>query len=129
MIIDNSPHAYAYQPSNGIPIESWFDEDDDEELLKALSFLDELHPLDDVRSAVIDHFRTHELIEESRNQALLSANTTSNTSSSSTTAATANLNTSSSSGSSSSTSNITQALSRTIVSPNSPGGRMNGRRV
>jgi Dullard-like phosphatase family protein len=31
-IIDNSPHAYLFQPRNAIPITSWFDNPDDHEL-------------------------------------------------------------------------------------------------
>ncbi len=32
VLVDNSPHAYAYQIDNGIPIESWFDDDHDTEV-------------------------------------------------------------------------------------------------
>ncbi|KAJ1640437.1 hypothetical protein T492DRAFT_855194 [Pavlovales sp. CCMP2436] len=51
MIIDNSP-----QLDNGIPIESWFDDPNDRELLKSL--LD----TDDVRPNIRSKFKLHELI-------------------------------------------------------------------
>ena len=36
VLVDNSPHAYGYQIENGIPIESWFDDDNDTETLQSM---------------------------------------------------------------------------------------------
>jgi CTD small phosphatase-like protein 2 len=48
VLVDNSPHAYGFQIDNGIPIESWFDDDNDTELLKLVGFLRQLVNVDDV---------------------------------------------------------------------------------
>jgi CTD small phosphatase-like protein 2 len=65
VLVDNSPHAFGYQVDNGIPIESWFDDPNDTELLKLERFLRSLHKAKDVRTVIRNMFRTYELVEKS----------------------------------------------------------------
>uniref|UniRef100_Q9N4V4-2 Isoform b of CTD small phosphatase-like protein 3 n=1 Tax=Caenorhabditis elegans TaxID=6239 RepID=Q9N4V4-2 len=45
MILDNAVQSFAYQLDNGIPIESWFHDRNDTELLKLCSFLEAIPTL------------------------------------------------------------------------------------
>eukprot|EP00944_MAST-04C_sp_MAST-4C-sp1_P001798 g1798.t1 len=66
VLVDNSPHAFGYQVENGIPIESWFDNDNDTELLKLLPFLDRLTKHQDVRDVILNQFKLHDLIKRAK---------------------------------------------------------------
>ena len=62
VLVDNSPHVFGYQVDNGIPIESWFDDPHDKELLKLEMFLRTLHGVDDVRDVLRKTFQTQRLV-------------------------------------------------------------------
>lgn len=50
LIVDNSPAAYTMHPANAVPIEAWYSDPRDEELLNLLPLLHSIAFLDDVRS-------------------------------------------------------------------------------
>ncbi|KUF92825.1 Exocyst complex component 7 [Phytophthora nicotianae] len=63
LLVDNSPHAFGYQVNNGIPIETWYDDEADAELLNLLPFLESLVDVDDVRPIVEKQFQIQKLID------------------------------------------------------------------
>lgn len=62
VIVDNSPQAFAAQIENGIPITSWFDDENDRELPKLMKFLKTLSDTDDVRPALRRRFKIQDLV-------------------------------------------------------------------
>lgn len=63
-IVDNSVQAFGFQLNNGIPIESWFDDDSDNELLNLLTFLKTLKDVDtDVRPLIKQTFKLEEFVQ------------------------------------------------------------------
>jgi len=62
VIVDNLPLAFAYQIDNGIPIESYYGDSDDNELMKILPFLQKLGRSKDVRPLIRKKFRVYDKV-------------------------------------------------------------------
>ncbi|KAK7280876.1 hypothetical protein RIF29_08422 [Crotalaria pallida] len=62
--------AFGFQVDNGIPIESWFDDRSDQELILLLPFLESLVGVDDVRPLIAKKFNLRERIAAASSQPL-----------------------------------------------------------
>lgn len=49
IIVDNSPHSYVFQPANAVPISTFIDDMEDQELLEVLPQLLSVESVEDVR--------------------------------------------------------------------------------
>ena len=52
VIIDNSPASYIFHPDNAVPVASWFEDMNDQELLDLLPFLESLSKVDNIYSVL-----------------------------------------------------------------------------
>ncbi|KAI9481810.1 HAD-like domain-containing protein [Coemansia mojavensis] len=66
LLVDNCPQAFAYQQSNGVPIESWYEDKSDRELLRLMEFLETLVGVDDVRPLIDAQYKTKEKVIEAK---------------------------------------------------------------
>lgn len=74
VIVDNSILAFAFDLPNGVPINSYMGvEDEDKDLLYAVSFLNEAFFKDDIRVACEDSFRLQYLLSTISSDAVVTA--------------------------------------------------------
>ena len=59
IIIDNSPASYRFPPENAIPVTSWFDDQDDTELLDLIPLLESINNVDDCVTALQTNFERY----------------------------------------------------------------------
>jgi len=62
-LVDNSPQTFGFQIENGIPITSWFDKSNDDELKRLLVILEKMKDLSDVRPFIKKTFRVQEFLD------------------------------------------------------------------
>uniref|UniRef100_A0A8C6D2A6 Mitochondrial import inner membrane translocase subunit TIM50 n=1 Tax=Moschus moschiferus TaxID=68415 RepID=A0A8C6D2A6_MOSMO len=52
LILDNSPASYIFHPENTVPVQSWFDDMADTELLNLIPIFEELSGAEDVYTSL-----------------------------------------------------------------------------
>jgi len=62
VIVDNSPQVFSLQITNGIPIESWYENDQDVELKTLLNILNDLREEEDMRDYIEYEFQVPQII-------------------------------------------------------------------
>lgn len=63
VIVDNSIVSFAFQMQNGVPIQSFTGQPDDEELLFMVTLLEEIYSYDDIRTQLEQRFKLGELMK------------------------------------------------------------------
>ena len=82
IILDNSPNSYILNKENGLPITTWFDDEDDRELYNITQILEFLSDVDDVRVFIpkfvigdeISYFASNDLMRKFKNKNLKNNN-------------------------------------------------------
>ena len=64
IIVDNSPLAYAFDIDNGLPIKTWYENKDDNELTKITKLLEFLSETKDVRKYIKKFVKENEILYE-----------------------------------------------------------------
>ena len=64
VLVDNSPYAMCADPYNGIPIKSWYEDPNDNELDKLLEFIEELVKYPDVRPVLHKEYNFIKVLED-----------------------------------------------------------------
>lgn len=70
IILDNSPIAFSFQPQNGIPCTSWFDNPHDKELHLLVPILKKLSKVDDVRDYIKQFVKGDKIMFNKANELL-----------------------------------------------------------
>ncbi|XP_066261999.1 carboxy-terminal domain RNA polymerase II polypeptide A small phosphatase 1-like isoform X1 [Euwallacea similis] len=59
VIVDNSPASYIFHPDNAVPVASWFDDMNDNELLDLIPFFEKLCKMDNVYTVLCNSNRPY----------------------------------------------------------------------